>query len=165
MGQTLEVNAPLEVGALADSVEVTSAAQLLETETSSTGAVVSGDYFYSFPNYQRNVTAVLFYTPGISFTVGAYTGRFDNIKVDGLSNSTIGVFTDGALSVSAGQTSATEAIMNTVEDIKVLTTTLPAEYGHSTGAVISVVTKNGTNQLHGIMSEQFRTAMMQQRKF
>jgi hypothetical protein len=165
VGQTLEVNGALEVGALADSVEVTSAAPLLETETSSTGATVAGDYFYSFPNYQRNVTAVLFYTPGISFTVGAYTGRFDNIKVDGLANSTIGVFTDGALSVSAGQTSATEAIDNTVEDIKVLTTTLPAEYGHSMGAVISVVTKNGTNQLHGLMSEQFRTALMQQRKF
>ena len=64
ISQTLEINAALEVGALADSVEVTTNAVQLETETSSTRRQVPGDYFYAFPEYQRNTKAVLFYTPG-----------------------------------------------------------------------------------------------------
>ena len=164
ISQTLEINAALEVGALADSVEVTTNAVQLETETSSTGATVPGDYFYAFPNYQRNTKAVLFYTPGVSFSVGAYDGRFDNMLVNGMAAQNMSVFVDGALSTT-GSTSATDPITNTVEDIKLITTSLPAEYGHGNGATMTVATKNGTNQLHGLMSEQFRTALMQQRKF
>jgi hypothetical protein len=164
ISQTLEINATLEVGALTESVEVTSNAQQLETETSSTGAIVAGDYFYDFPNYQRNTKAVLFYTPGVSFSVGAYDGRFDNMLVNGMAAQNMSVFVDGALATT-GSTSATDPITNTVEDIKLITTSLPAEYGHGNGATMAVATKNGTNQLHGLMSEQFRTALMQQRKF
>ena len=41
-------------------------------------------------------------------------------------------------------------IQNSVEEVKVLTGTLPAEYGHSAGGMITTVKKSGTNELHGI---------------
>ena len=40
-------------------------------------------------------------------------------------------------------------VENSVDEVKVLTGTLPAEYGHSTGGVVTVVKKSGTNSLHG----------------
>ena len=41
-------------------------------------------------------------------------------------------------------------IENSVEEVKVLTGTLPAEYGHTTAGVLTVVKKSGANQLHGM---------------
>jgi hypothetical protein len=52
-----------------------------------------------------------------------------------------------------------------VAEVKVLTTALPAEYGHSAGGVISAVKKTGTNQLHGLASIYGRTRRMQHRNF
>ena len=55
IADTMAVNVTLDVGAVSESVEVTASAPLLQTETSATGSVVTGDYFYRLPNYQRNV--------------------------------------------------------------------------------------------------------------
>lgn len=166
--QTLAIDAKLEVGAVAESVEVTAKAGLLETETSSTGATLSGDYFYSLPNYQKHAQAAMFFTPGISFTSNVYVGRVGGMYVNGLdSTNALGFFEDGALGTmgSRGGGNVTETIANSIEDMKVLTTALPAEYGHSTGGVITIVKKSGTNTLHGILSEQIRTRSMQHRRF
>ncbi|MBZ5583574.1 MAG: carboxypeptidase-like regulatory domain-containing protein, partial [Acidobacteriia bacterium] len=167
VGQTLAIDAKLEVGAVSDSVEVTAKAALLETETTATGATLAGDYFYSLPNYQRHTEAVLLFTPGISFASNQFTGSISGMNVDGLGFGSIGVFEDGAIGTmgSRGNGFITETVGNSIEDMKVLTTALPAEYGHSTGAVISVVKKSGTNQLHGLVSEQIRTRRMQHRRF
>jgi hypothetical protein len=57
VGQTLSVDARLEVGTAFESVEVNAKAGLLETETSAGGATLGGDYFYNLPNYQKHATA------------------------------------------------------------------------------------------------------------
>jgi hypothetical protein len=163
---TLAVNAPLEVGAVTDSVEVSAAAQLLETETSSTGSTLSGDYFYNTPNYQRHATAVLFFTPGVSFGSNAYVKAIPS--VNGVASGNVGLFEDGAMATMGSRTSDSyqaEAVENQIEDIKVFTSAMPAEYGHSAGVGISIVKKSGTNQFHGILSEQFRTRSMQERRY
>ena len=167
VSQTLAVDARLDVGTVAESMEVTSQAALLETETSAAGATLAGDYFYSLPNYQRHPQAVLLFTPGISFASNAFTGNMSGMQVDGLNYGAIGVFEDGAIGTmgTRGNGFITETVANSIEDIKVLTSALPAEYGHSTGAVISIVKKSGTNQLRGILSEQIRTRRMQHRRF
>ena len=56
-------------------------------------------------------------------------------------------------------------IENSVDEVKVLTGTLPAEYGHSTGGVVTVVKKGGTNSLHGMAADLGRTRMMTHRQF
>ena len=154
VGDAQEVDATLEVGATSDSVQVTAAAPLLETQTSATGLSVEGQYFYSLPIYKRNVPWVLYFTPDVQYTAGPRGG---GMNVDGLTASAA-YFDDGVLGQS-------HTIENSVADIKVLTTTLPAEYGHSAGGAISVVKLTGTNQLHGIASMFGRTRLMQQRKF
>ena len=93
-----------------------------------------------------------------------WTGSLGSMHINGLRSGYIGFFEDGQLgTIGDGKTTGT--IINTIEDIKVLTTTLPAEYGHSAGGVISVVKKSGTNELHGLLSQYGRTRRMQHRKY
>ncbi len=164
VGETLAINAALDVGAVSDSVEVKANAELLQTETSSTGTALEGDYLYRLPNFQRNIKGTMFYTPGLTYSGLAYTGNMNNMHLNGLRYQNIGVFEDGALG-TVGDGMTVDTIENTISEIKVLTTTLPAEYGHSAGGAISVVKKSGTNELHGLISEYGRTRRMQQRKF
>ena len=63
-GETLNVDAVLKVGSATESVQVTDAATLLQTETSSTGLVFNGDYVHELPIYQRRELSVLYFTPG-----------------------------------------------------------------------------------------------------
>lgn len=163
-GDTMAVNAVLEVGGVNESVSVTAEIPLLETETSATGQVVAGDYFYSLPNYQRNIKGILYFTPGLTYSGLNWTGSMSGMHLNGLRSGYIGFFEDGQLG-TIGDGMTTDTILNTIEDVKVLTTTLPAEYGHSAGGAISVVKKTGTNELHGMASMFGRTRRMQHRKY
>jgi len=165
VGATVSVSAALEIGALADTVEVSAALPLLETETSSTGTLVKGDYFYRMPLYQRWSRAILYLTPGVNVNGFGWGGDLGGFQINGSPDGEIGFFEDGIFGVRPGATSTTETILNTIDEIKVLTTALPAEYGHAAGGALVVVKKSGTNQLHGLVSELFRERPMQHRRF
>ena len=103
-------------------------------------------------------------TPGTSFSGLAYTGSLGGEHINGGPTAAISVFEDGALE-TVGDGNSVDSLSNSIDEIKVLTTTLPAEYGHSAGGAISVVKKSGTNQLHGLASDFGRTRRMQERKY
>ena len=163
-GSTLPVDAVLEVGALAEQVRVTGEAALLETETSATGTALKGENLYNLPLFQRNVTNILRLVPGINYqgtSMGIGSGH-----VAGLRDTAIGVFEDGAIANNPlGSTGIVTPILNNVEDVKVLTTTLPAEYGNAAGGVVDIVRKGGTNEFHGLASGYGRSRRMQHRLF
>ncbi len=91
INSTLAVDESLEVGSLNESVRVQAKAQLLDTETSSSGASMTGDYFYSLPNYQRHATATLLFTPGVTFASNQYTKGLSGLTIDGLGSGVMGV--------------------------------------------------------------------------
>jgi len=164
INSTLDVNFSLELGAVTESVEVKATAQLLDTETSSSGTTVEGDYFYNLPNYQRHATAVLFFTPGVTFASNQDTkGLFGTI--DGIGSGQMAYFEDGVLATMGARGDNSETIDNSIEEIKVFTSAMPAEYGHSAGVGVSIVKKSGSNEIHGLLSEQFRTRSMQDRRY
>jgi hypothetical protein len=165
VGATLPINAIMELGALTESVQVSAAAPLLETETSTTGTVVTGDFFERMPLYQRHSRAVLYLTPGVNVGGLAYAGSLGGFSINGGATSNIGYFEDGMYGVQPSGTNTTDTILNTIEEAKVLTTVLPAEYGHSAGGAIVIVKKSGTNQLHGGAGLLFREGPMQHRRF
>ncbi len=166
VGVTLPVNANLEVGATSDTVEVSAVTPLLETETSATGTVVEGDFFYRMPMYQRNAKSIMYLTPGVQVGGFGYSGSMGGFQINGESSGRIGFFEDGMYGVSPnGNGYTTDTIQNTVDEVKVLTTALPAEYGHSAGGAITVVKKSGTNELHGLASAFGRYGGMQHRRF
>jgi len=166
VGDTLAVDAQLQVGEIGESIEVTAQTQLLETETSASGAVVEGAFLYKMPLYQRYINSTLNIIPGMTSGGYAYGGSLDSYHLAGQRNGSIGVFEDGVVgNDQLGGTGTIKPIQNSTEEVKVLTTALPAEYGHSAGGVINVVKKTGTNQWHGLASYYGRFRRMQHRLF
>src|SRR5581483_7638014 len=134
-GDTKAVDAVLEVGNVSESVEVKATTQLLETETSAAGTVMEGTTLYKLPLYQRYINSTLNLVPGMTTGGYAYGGDLGAYHLAGQRNgaSAIGIFEDGVLgnNPQGGQSNTIKPIQNSVDEVKVLTTTLPAEYGHS----------------------------------
>jgi hypothetical protein len=165
-GDTLPVDAALDVGALAESVTVTALAPLLETETSATGTVQEGKVLYDLPIYQRFVASTLQLVPAIAPGGFAWGGDLSSSHVVGLRAGAIGMFEDGVVSKDQiTGTSPIRTLQDSVAEVKILSTTLPAEYGHSAGGVVSSVKKTGTNELHFMASWYGRSRRMTDRNF
>ncbi len=165
-GDTLAVDMALQVGNVAESIEVSGSVALLETETSATGTVVSGNVLYDMPLYQRFINSTLNIVPGMTTGGYAYGGGLGAYHLAGQRAGAIGIFEDGVNGNDQGSgTETTKPIQNAIAEVKVLTTVPPAEYGHSAGGVISAVKKTGTNEYHGMGSFYGRSRRMQHRLF
>jgi hypothetical protein len=167
VGDSLEINVNLEVGSATESIKVTAEAAQLQTETSSSGAVLEGAYLQQLPLYQRYAESAFFLVPNIDGAGITYAGNLQGWHIDGLSDVKIGFFQDGTYAVSNnnGTVYTAQAIQSTVEEVKVIGTVLPAEYGHAGGGAMVAVQRTGTNTLHGEISEFGRVSAMQQRKY
>ena len=166
IGDTLAVDGVLQVGNTSEQIEVTSQVALLETETSATGAIMEGSTLYRMPLYQRYINSTLNLVPGLSAGGYVYGGGLGGFHLAGQRDTAIGIFEDGVNgNDQLGGTGTIKPVQNAVAEVKVLTTTLPAEYGHSAGGVISTVKKSGTNEFHGMGSAFGRTRRMQHRLY
>jgi hypothetical protein len=167
VGDVLPVNAKMEVGAVTESIEVTAQSTLLETETSSTGTVTEGAQLYKLPMYQRYITNTMSIVPGVSNQTTGGTNGLGAFNVNGQRTSGTAVFEDGVFSNDplVSNNLVIKPIMNSVDEVKVLTGTLPAEYGHSSSGVITSVKKSGTNEFHGAISDYGRTRIMTHRQY
>ncbi|MBM3784874.1 MAG: TonB-dependent receptor [Acidobacteria bacterium] len=165
-GDTLAVDSVMQVGQVTESVEVTGAVAALETETSATGAIVTGEVLYDLPMYQRFVNSTMNLVPGMTTQGYAYGGSLGAYHLAGQRAGAIGIFEDGVNgNDQQGGTETTKPILNSIAEVKVITTLPPAEYGHSAGGVINAVKKTGTNELHMMGSWYGRTRRMQHRLF
>ena len=166
-GDVLPVNAKLEIGQLTESIQVSAQSTLLETETSSTGSLTEGDTLYKMPLYQRYVLNALNLNPGMTMNGYAYGGSLGGFNVAGQRSTGTAVFEDGVFGNDPQSSTGTDIkpVENSVDEVKVLTGTLPAEYGHTTGGVVTVVKKGGTNSLHGTAADLGRTRAMTHRQF
>ncbi len=167
VGDVLPVNATLEVGQMTESIQVSAQGTLLETETSTTGSLTEGDTLYKMPLYQRYVLNSLNLNPGMTMNGYAYGGSLGGFNVAGQRSTGTAVFEDGVLGNDPQSSTGNDIkpVENSVDEVKVLTGTLPAEYGHSTGGMVTVVKKGGTNSLHGMAADLGRTRMMTHRQF
>src|SRR5579863_3917871 len=167
VGDVLPVNATLEVGQMTESIQVSAQGTLLETETSTTGSLTEGDTLYKMPLYQRYVLNSLNLNPGMTQNGYSYGGSLGGFNVAGQRSTGTAVFEDGVLGNDPQSSTGNDIkpVENSVEEVKVLTGTLPAEYGHSTGGIVTVVKEGGTNSLHGMAADLGRTRIMTHRQF
>ncbi|HTP34720.1 MAG TPA: TonB-dependent receptor [Candidatus Acidoferrales bacterium] len=167
VGSVLPVNVKLEVGQLTESIQVSAQGTLLETETSSTGSLTEGETLYKMPLYQRYVLNTLNLNPGMTMNGYAYGGSLGGFNVAGQRSTGTAFFEDGVLGNDPQSSTGNniKPIENSVDEVKVLTGTLPAEYGHTTGGVVTVVKQGGTNSFHGVAADLGRTRMMTHRQF
>jgi hypothetical protein len=165
-GDVLPINANLEVGNVNESIAVSGTAELLETQTSSAGSVLEGHTLQALPMYQRFVDATSMFMPGVSVGTTSGSGTVSGYNMAGQRSSAIGQFEDGvSVNDPSADGNSLRSVQNSVAEVKVLTTALPAEYGHSAGGVVSIVKKTGTNELHGMGTFYGHDRQMQQRNF
>ncbi|MCC6363324.1 MAG: TonB-dependent receptor [Bryobacterales bacterium] len=142
---TLTVDVQLNVGNVVEKLEVNAAAPLLETATSTTGTVLAGSQMNALPIMQRYTWMTMYMMPGVTsmngFHIAGQRDRGVGYSMDGIS---------GTEPVRGGV--ATNRIMSTtqnaIQEVKMVTTVLPAENGHSAGGMLSATYKSGSNQLH-----------------
>ena len=168
--QTVRVEFVLEVGNLSEQVEVTTAAALIDTSTSSLGQVIANKQILELPLNGRNAFALGLLAgntipvqgmgTNLPFVTGG--GRFgmNDVLLDGVDNNTS--VTSGAIGrAGIAYTPSVDA----VEEFKVKTSSFSAEYGRSAGGIISATTKSGTNTLHGSTWEFLRNEKLDANNF
>jgi len=168
----LALDVSLELGATAESVTVTGAVAILQTETASRGGAVEQRLVEDLPNAGRNMFQVVFAMPGVykpsmsqgnSFDIGSGIGNA-NPSINGGSQGTNGrawnteVLVDGLADNRASREIVTVPALETVQELQVLTNMYDSSYGHTGGGVVSVVTKSGTNALHGVVFDRIYDA-------
>jgi Carboxypeptidase regulatory-like domain/TonB-dependent Receptor Plug Domain len=144
----------LEVGTVAESVEVSAQTLLLKTESAERSAALTEKELENIAVNSRSYLQLAGMLPGVvstaNLTTGGHAGlanisangaRFDqnNLTLNGIGNVDTGNNGDQLATIS----------LDSVQEFKVLTSNYQAEYGRSSGAQISVVTKSGSSDFHG----------------
>src|ERR1700733_10987959 len=154
----------LTIGVASQNVTVTGDAALLQTTTGTLGKVFDDRVIEGLPLVTRNFTQLLALQPGVvadipnAADLGNGTGGFsvagsryydNNVMINGINAVGSAVLSGPLLSVAV-------PAPDTIQEFKVQTQLYSAEFGRAGGASVNVVTKSGTNQLHGNLYEFFR---------
>ena len=170
LGHVINVNAVLVLGEITQTVEVQAQGVQVETTSTQLGSVMNSRAVVNLPLNSRDTYQLLQLQPGVQsqqgydlfagsenagvVSVNGGRGRSNNFNVNG------GDANDLFISTPAIQPSP-----DTIEEFRVLTNTFDAEHGRNSGSVVDVVTKSGTNDIHGDAYEFFRNRALDTRGF
>ncbi len=156
-GVPATVNVTLQVGALTETIEVTSGAEVLQTDTATVASTLQGAQIHDLPFTSHNATDLIATQPGAQTAQGP---RY--AVINGLPQSTINITLDG-INIQDNTNKSTDGVFNNVqartEAIEEMTMSTAAANADSTGegaAQIKFVTRAGTNQWHGGVFETNR---------
>ena len=165
------VDMELQVGQLATAIEVQSTATLLNTAAATMGQVVGDRTIQSAPLQSRNPMALVMLTAGV-VPVESEAGGADSVNfvASGNRNSTSEVVLDGAAISGVEQNSSITDLKYTpsvdvIEEFKIQTNFFSAEFGNTGGAIVNMVSKSGTNEVHGVGYEFYRNASLNANSF
>lgn len=175
--QQARIDAQLAVGQVNEAVTVSAAAVLLETDTSNLGQVISNRQVVDLPLNGRNPFALASLTPGVtplaSFGAGivgargaAQSAGANNFLANGGMTGANEILLDGIpITVCCQGQPALIPTIDTTEEFKVQTNTSPAEFGRTSGGILNIVTKSGTNKFRGSAYEFFRNEQLDATNF
>jgi len=152
VGSATTIDFTMKIGSLSETVVVTGETPLVQTTRSDVGQVITAAMVDNMPLNGRKFQDLSLLVPGTrpsnyydptktevgGISYGGLTGRSVNISVDGGDNN------DGVVRGLLQQFSA-----DAIQEYKVTTQRYSAEFGRSTGGLVNVITKSGTNNLHG----------------
>ena len=174
-GARVRVDAPLAVGQVTEAIDVTAQAAALQTDSSSVNATVTETAVQDLPSNGRNFITLALLTPGAnaassmgvnsgnrsadrrmtnSISVNGQSDMLNNHQIDGLDNTVRGI---GTLAVRPS--------IDAIAEVRVQTNLYSAESTRTAGGVINVLTKSGTNELHGTLYEFLRNDKVDARDF
>ena len=158
VGQTVAYDIHLTLGPFSVVVAVTDRPSLIETEQTQQANTVDNLQVVNLPNISRNFTQAIYTVPGVvnsqapsiqdpnigtgylasGFSIGGSNGRNNLFTIDGGEDD----FGSGALRVQ-------HVPLESIQEYQVNRNSLEAEFGFTTGTSINIVTRTGTNRLHG----------------
>ncbi len=163
--QNIRVDVKLEVGNITEVVEITGQAALLNTEQSSTGAVVDRQKIIDFPLNGRNFVQLGLLLPGVNTGDDGGTSG-GGISISGMRPEQNSFQLDGTINSDQYQNALViRPSVDAIEEFKILTSSYSAEFGKGAGGQINVVTRGGTNLFHGSLFEFNRNNALQARNF
>jgi len=170
IGETTTVDLTLEVGAIAESVTVSSEAELLRTETASLGSTLESHRIEQLPTIGRNPYVFVSLTAGIQYTGDpTYVNPWDAsgpaaFTANGFGSGTSQFLLDGVPNMRMDVVSVSPS-PDAVEEMRAQTNAFDAEYGHSGAAFINVTTRGGTNAFHGTVYDYLRNEFLNANDF
>ncbi|MGE5645022.1 MAG: carboxypeptidase regulatory-like domain-containing protein [Acidobacteriota bacterium] len=166
---TLDVQ--LSVGELATAVEVQGTAPLLNTAAATLGQVIENQFIITAPLQDRNPLSLVMLSAGVVPTESEAGGTAStNFVANGTRNSTAEVVLDGSAISGVEQNSNITEVKYTpsvdvIEEFKIQTNYFSAEFGNTGGAIVNMVSKSGTNDIHGVGYEFHRNAALNANDF
>ena len=166
VGATSTVNVVLQIGQASQTVEVQADASPLKTDTSDVSTSVTAQTILDLPlqvgGEVRNPIQFVQLVPGFTGSVSNSLTSTEAFKFNGGQAGGSDILVDGASITLASPNLQTNYGLSVegVGEFRVLTNTFPAEYGRSTGGIINLVTKSGTNALNGSMYDFLRNRVL-----
>jgi hypothetical protein len=170
VGTNQRVDLKMTVGNT-ETVTVQANQLALETDTSQKQQVITSEQIDAFPLKDMNYSDLVALSTGVtqdaagqdlgtssvvregSYNINGQRSTFNNYLLDGIDNNAHGTSNQGF----------SNQVINTpqysISQFAIVTTLQPAEYGRSAGGTINVVSKSGTNQLHGSIYESLRNTV------
>lgn len=169
VSESLTVNVPLKVGGEAESVEVQADAVSINLEDATSSGLINGTQMRELVLNNRNYEQLLALQPGVAYggttdqlyiggSLPSGTTATVSFSVNGGRNSSINWTIDGADNVDRGsnQTLLAYPSVDAITEFTLLRGTYSAAFGRSASGQVNLLTKSGTNQLHGTAYEFVR---------
>lgn len=161
IGQTLIVDVSLKVAAAQEEVTVTAEAPVIDVSRTHQASTVGDRAVANLPVNGRNFIDFVLTTPGVNrdtragdISFAGQRGTLNSLVIDGADNNNS--FFGQTLGRTGSGRAPYQFSQDAVQEFQVNRSAYSAEYGRAGGAVINVVTKSGTNDLHGSAFEFFR---------
>ncbi|MGB8536563.1 MAG: carboxypeptidase regulatory-like domain-containing protein [Acidobacteriaceae bacterium] len=163
VGNELRVDVKLQVGGVAQTVQVTAAASLVQTEDQSITQVIDRQRTVDLPLNGRQATQLILLTPGTSIAPGTDLASSKNypsavtISIAGAQATNVNYLLDASDNNDAfTNVNLPFPFPDAIQEFSVQTSGLSPQYGVHPGAVVNIVTRAGGNSFHGTLFEFFR---------
>jgi len=171
LNQTARITISMQVGNLAESIEVSDQAPLVDTSTSAGGEVVDRKRIVELPLNGRNPLQLATLLPGVTVSnnpVALTSGNRggNSVSVNGSRTNETDYQLDG-MRFAGGYTNSglNYPSPDALQEFKLITNSYSAEYGFYAGSIFTAVTRSGTNKIHGALWEFFRNDKLNSRNF
>lgn len=152
INQALHIDVRMEVGSVSETVEVVATSAGVEVVNPTLGQSVTSRPIVNLPLNGRNVLNLALLQPGVTETTGP--GLF---SIAGGRGDSVTFLLDGGVNNNLlSNTVVFNPNPDTIAEFRILTSNYTAEYGRNGGGIVSVVTKSGTNEIHGSAFEFLR---------
>ena len=171
IGQALAADLTLSVGAQNETITVTEAGPLAESQSSNIAQVVNREMLNGLPLPNRAASSLAALAPGVVM-IDPGTGTAENYPVfsvaGGRARNQTFLLDGGNVSNAVGLTrpqQLTSLPVDAMQEFRVIANNYAAEYGHSTGGIVTMSTRAGTNAIRGSLFESLRNNVFDARNF